>query len=69
MDILLIFPLLIFVLIDYLRKLTNYYQVTWLNMNIGNPLDEALSLEKSFIRDLVIQILCYVSEKEQENVK
>ena len=38
-------------------------------MNIGNLLDEALSLEKSFIRDLVIQILCYVSEKEQENVK
>lgn len=40
-----------------------------LNTRIGNSPDEAPSLEKSFIRDLVFQILCYVSEKERENIK
>ena len=40
-----------------------------LNTSIGSSPDEAPSLEKSFIRDLVFQILCYVSEKERENIK
>lgn len=40
-----------------------------LNTTIGNTQDDAPSLEKSFIRDLVFQILCYVSEKERENIK
>lgn len=40
-----------------------------LNTTIGNSQDDAPSLEKSFIRDLVFQILCYVSEKERENIK
>jgi DNA invertase Pin-like site-specific DNA recombinase len=40
-----------------------------LNTSIGKTTDDAPSLEKSFIRDLVFQILCYVSEKERENIK
>ncbi len=40
-----------------------------LNTTIVNSQDDAPSLEKSFIRDLVFQILCYVSEKERENIK
>jgi DNA invertase Pin-like site-specific DNA recombinase len=40
-----------------------------LNTTIGNSRDDAPLLEKSFIRDLVFQILCYVSEKERENIK
>ena len=40
-----------------------------LNSSIGNSQDDAPSLEKSFIKDLVFQILCYVSEKERENIK
>lgn len=33
----------------------------------GDPNDTVL--EKKFVRDLVFQILCYVSEKEKENIK
>ncbi|QRV18105.1 hypothetical protein [Lacrimispora saccharolytica] len=40
-----------------------------LNTTMGISQGNAPLLEKSFIRDLVSQILCYVSEKERENIK
>lgn len=40
-----------------------------LNTGIEKSLKEAPDLERNFIRDLIFQILCYVSEKERENIK
>ncbi len=40
-----------------------------LNTGIVKSSKDAPDLERSFIRDLVFQILCYVSEKERENIK
>lgn len=41
-----------------------------LNTGIGKDSDlNELVLEKKFVRDLVFQILCYVSEKERENIR
>jgi len=40
-----------------------------LNTGIEKSSKEAPDLERNFIRDLVFQILCYVSEKERENIK
>lgn len=41
-----------------------------LNTSIGQGADsDAPVLEKKFVRDLVFQILCYVSEKEKENIR
>jgi DNA invertase Pin-like site-specific DNA recombinase len=38
-----------------------------LNTSIGQDVNPVL--EKKFVRDLVFQILCYVSEKEKENIR
>ena len=41
-----------------------------LNTSIGQAADQNDPvLEKKFVRDLVFQILCYVSEKEKENIR
>lgn len=40
-----------------------------LNTGIEKLSKVAPDLERSFIRDLIFQILCYVSEKERENIK
>lgn len=42
-----------------------------LNTSIGqeDADPDAPGLEKKFVRDLVFQILCYVSEKEKENIR
>lgn len=41
--------------------------ISLLNTSIGQDADPML--EKKFVRDLVFQILCYVSEKEKENIR
>jgi len=40
-----------------------------LNTGLEKSSKDTPDLERSFIRDLVFQILCYVSEKERENIK